>query len=106
MKVAVVGAGRAGTAIGVLLARAGHEVVAVSGREATADRVAAYLPGVPILEPAEAAARAELVVVGVPDDLLEPLIRSLTDAGAFRDEAWVAHVSGANGLSVLAPLPT
>jgi len=104
MKVAVVGAGRVGTAIGVLLARAGHEIVAVSGREATADRIARYLPGVPLLEPAEAAAGAELVVVGVPDDLLEPLIRTLTDAGAFRDGAWVVHVSGANGLSVLDPV--
>jgi predicted short-subunit dehydrogenase-like oxidoreductase (DUF2520 family) len=106
MKVAVVGAGRVGTAIGVLLARAGHDVVAVSGREATGERAATYLPGVPLLEPVEAASRAELVVVGVPDDLLEPMIRTLADARGPRDGAWVAHLSGARGLSVLDPVRT
>jgi predicted short-subunit dehydrogenase-like oxidoreductase (DUF2520 family) len=104
MKVAVVGAGRVGTAIGVLLARAGHEVVAVSGRAATAARVASYLPGVPLLDPVEAATRAELVVLGVPDDLLGPMIRDLTQARAWRNGAWVSHVSGANGLAVLDPV--
>ena len=66
--VAIVGAGRVGTAIAVLLRRAGHRIGAVAGREATAGRAATYLPGVAVLPAEDAAAAGELVLVGVPDD--------------------------------------
>jgi len=56
MNVAVIGAGRLGTAVAVLLARAGHRLVGVSGRGETRGRAGAHLPGVPVLEPAAAAA--------------------------------------------------
>ena len=42
MDISVVGAGRVGTALAVLLSRAGHRVAAVSGREGTAERAARY----------------------------------------------------------------
>ncbi|HYX79850.1 MAG TPA: oxidoreductase, partial [Actinomycetota bacterium] len=45
--VAVVGAGRVGTAIAVLLRRAGHRIVAVAGGSGTPARAARHLPGVP-----------------------------------------------------------
>jgi predicted short-subunit dehydrogenase-like oxidoreductase (DUF2520 family) len=99
--VAVVGAGRAGTAVAVLLQRAGHRIVAVSGRAPTRDRAARFLPGVPVLEPAAAAAAAELVVVGVPDDVIAPIVGSIADAGGFSAGRWVAHLSGATPLSSL-----
>ena len=91
MDIAVVGAGRAGTAVAVLWQAAGHRIVAVAGREATRARAARSLPGVPVLEPADAAREAELVVVGVPDDVIEPIVararrcrrrRSLPAAGS------------------------
>jgi predicted short-subunit dehydrogenase-like oxidoreductase (DUF2520 family) len=104
MDVAVVGAGRVGTAVGVLLRDAGHRIVAVSGREGTARRSAAYLPGVAVRDPADAAAEADLVVLGVPDDELEATATVLARAGAFRAGAWVIHLSGAAGLDVLAPV--
>lgn len=101
MDVAVVGAGRLGTAVAVLLARAGHRIVAVSGRAATAERVAAYLPGTPVLEPSEAAALGELVVVAAPDDAIGSTVAGLADAGAVGPGSWVVHVSGSAGLEVL-----
>ena len=61
MEVAVVGAGRVGTALAVLLRRAGHAVVAVSGRGATRERVGHYLPEVPVCSNVEAAATIEVV---------------------------------------------
>ncbi|MGZ4132721.1 MAG: Gfo/Idh/MocA family oxidoreductase, partial [Actinomycetota bacterium] len=70
MKVVVVGAGRVGTAVAVLLRRAGHELVAVTGREASRERAAVYLPGVPFLQSAAAVALGELVLVGTPDDAI------------------------------------
>lgn len=96
------GAGRAGTAIAVLLRRAGHEIAAVSGRGATRERATTYLEGVPFLPPADAARGAELVVVGVPDDAIEAAVVELAQRGALRRGAWVVHLSGAMGLDALA----
>jgi predicted short-subunit dehydrogenase-like oxidoreductase (DUF2520 family) len=101
MKVAVIGAGRLGTAVAVLLARAGHRLVGVSGRGETRGRASAHLPGVPVLEPAAAAASAELVVIGTPDDEIERTVAELAAAAALAPGAWVAHLSGSLGLDVL-----
>lgn len=103
MDIAVVGAGRVGTAIAVALRTAGHEVVAVSGRSATAARAARYLPGVPVLAPSEAARRAAVVILAVPDDVLPSVVSALADEGGFRDAGWAVHVSGAARLEVLDP---
>ena len=103
MDVAVVGAGRVGTALAVLLRDAGHRVVAVAGREGTVRRAATYLPDVPVQPPAEAATGADLVILGVPDDLIRSTAGSLANAGAFRAGAWGVHLSGASRLGVLDP---
>jgi predicted short-subunit dehydrogenase-like oxidoreductase (DUF2520 family) len=101
MDISVIGAGRAGTAVAVLWQAAGHRIIAVAGRETTRARVARSLPGVPVLDAAAAARDAELVVVGVPDDLIEPVVARLAAAGAIRPGRWVAHLSGATPLSAL-----
>jgi predicted short-subunit dehydrogenase-like oxidoreductase (DUF2520 family) len=101
MRISIVGAGRAGTAVAVLWRRAGHRIVAVSGREATPRRAARYLPGVPVLDPAAAAREAELIVLGVPDDVIEPIVRDLVDADDAVSGRWIAHLSGATPLSAL-----
>jgi predicted short-subunit dehydrogenase-like oxidoreductase (DUF2520 family) len=102
MDVAVVGAGRVGTAIAVLLGRAGHRVVAISGRSDTVRRARTYLPGVPVRPGEEAAAAAELVLIATPDDAIEATAASLAAAGAVGRGTWVVHVSGALGLGALA----
>ena len=101
MKVAVIGAGRVGTAVAVLLDRAGHVIVAVSGRAGTRSRVGTHLPGVPVVEPVEAASAAELVVIATPDDLIAPTADELGVAAALGPGAWVMHLSGSLGLDVL-----
>jgi predicted short-subunit dehydrogenase-like oxidoreductase (DUF2520 family) len=103
MKVAVVGAGTLGAAIAVLLEAAGHQIVGVSGREETRRRTSAHLPRTPFLEPGEAAAVADLVVIGTPDDVIEPMAETLASAAAVRAGTWVAHLSGSLGLEVLRP---
>ena len=97
MDISVVGAGRVGTALAVLLARAGHRIVAVSGREETVDRAARFLPGTPVLPFAEAAAAADVVLIGVPDASVEAVAG---DMPAGPGSA-IVHLSGALGLDAL-----
>jgi predicted short-subunit dehydrogenase-like oxidoreductase (DUF2520 family) len=101
VEIAVVGAGTVGTAIGVLLERAGHRIVGVTGRSETRSRVRSYLPNAPFLEPAEAAAAAELVVIGTPDDVIEQTVDALVAAAAVGPGKSVTHLSGSLGLDVL-----
>ncbi len=97
----MIGAGTVGTAVAVLLERAGHRLAGVSGRAETRDRAATHLPGVPVREPADAASEAELVVIGTPDDAIEPTVAALAAAGALATGAWVLHLSGSLGLDAL-----
>jgi predicted short-subunit dehydrogenase-like oxidoreductase (DUF2520 family) len=101
MDVAVIGAGRVGTALAVRLLDAGHRIVAVSGREGTVDRAARYLPGVPIRPPPIAARGTEVVIIGTPDDLIEPTASSLADEGAIGEGQTAIHLSGATSLGAL-----
>ena len=104
LRVGVVGVGRVGSTLGAALARAGHDVVAVSGVSALSRRRAEQmLPGVPVLPPDEAVAAAEFVLLAVPDDDLRPLVAGLADTGAWRPGQLVAHTSGAQGIGVLDP---
>lgn len=99
MDVAVVGAGRVGTALAVLLARAGHRLVAVSGRDATRTRAEQFLPGVTVIPAAEAVKEADLVLIGVPDDAIVEAAETIVDG--LRPKAVVAHLSGSAPLSDL-----
>lgn len=101
MDVAVVGAGRVGTAMAVLLGSAGHRIRAVSGGDATRDRAARYLPGVPVLANEDAARTASVVLLGTSDAAIEPVCTTLARAGALGQGHTVAHLSGATGLEAL-----
>lgn len=101
MRIAVVGAGRVGTALAVLWRAAGHEIVAVSGDP---ERARKYLADVPVVEPVAAPAHAEIVVIGVPDDAIAGTASALADGGRVAQGAVVAHLSGAGGLDRLGAL--
>jgi predicted short-subunit dehydrogenase-like oxidoreductase (DUF2520 family) len=103
MDIAVIGAGRVGTAVAAALRSAGHDIVAVSGREATSARAARYLPDVPVLDAVRASAKASTVIVTVPDDAIASVVADVAAGGGFRAGGWAVHMSGATPLSVLDP---
>jgi predicted short-subunit dehydrogenase-like oxidoreductase (DUF2520 family) len=104
LRVGVVGAGRAGTALAVALGRAGHQIVAASAvSDASVRRVRRNLPGIAIMQPPEVVAAADLVLLTVPDDVLPGLVAGLAATGAAFEGRLVAHVSGRHGLAVLDP---
>lgn len=93
-----------GPALAAALRLAGHRPVAVSGvSDASRRRADALLPGVPLVEPAEVLARAELVLLTVPDDALPDLVAGLAETGAVRSGQLLAHTSGRYGIGVLGP---
>jgi predicted short-subunit dehydrogenase-like oxidoreductase (DUF2520 family) len=104
LDVGVIGTGRVGAVLGAALAAAGHRVVAATGVSAgSVARATRLLPGVPLLPADEVAARADLVLVAVPDDALGQLVAGLAELGAWRPGQLVVHTSGAYGAAVLAP---
>ncbi|WP_298177327.1 DUF2520 domain-containing protein [Saccharomonospora sp.] len=104
LAVGVVSAGRVGSVLGAALARAGHPVVAASGvSDASVRRAERLLSGVPLLPPDEVVARADLVLLALPDDVLGPMVSGLANAGVFRVGQIVVHTCGAYGIEVLRP---
>ena len=102
--VGVIGAGRAGTALGAALARAGHAVVAASAvSDASVRRAGATLPGAVITEPAQVLGLADLALLTVPDDVLPGLVAGLAATDASVEGRMLAHASGRHGLAVLEP---
>ncbi len=102
MKIAIVGAGTVGTAAAVRWRDAGYTITAVSGRAATSDRAARWLPGVEVVPLANAPTGADVVVLAVPDDTLPEIVASLV--GRFDPGSSALHLSGALGLDALRPL--
>ncbi|GHJ27276.1 MULTISPECIES: Rossmann-like and DUF2520 domain-containing protein [Streptomyces] len=104
LTVGVVGAGRVGPALAASLRLAGHRPVAASGvSDASVRRAATLLPEVPVVPPSEVLARAELVLLTVPDDALPELVSGLAETGAVRPGQLLVHTSGRYGVSVLEP---
>jgi predicted short-subunit dehydrogenase-like oxidoreductase (DUF2520 family) len=102
MKIVLVGPGRAGTGLGIAMQRAGHDVVAVAGRDpgrtaAVARRLDAL--SVAIGEPLPA---ADLVVIAVRDDAIAEVAASLADA--VDETGGVVHLSGATSVASLDPI--
>jgi predicted short-subunit dehydrogenase-like oxidoreductase (DUF2520 family) len=105
LSVGIVSAGRVGAALGFALERAGHVVVACSAvSHASRERARRRLPDTAILPVHEVAARAELVLLTVPDAELASVVSGLAATQAVRPKTIVVHTSGANGIGVLAPL--
>jgi predicted short-subunit dehydrogenase-like oxidoreductase (DUF2520 family) len=104
LDVGIVGAGRVGAVLGAALQQAGHQVVAVSGvSDASLARAAELLPGIPVLPVEEVVARAELVVLAVPDDVLADLVTGLTATRTWQAGQLVVHTSGRHGLAIFEP---
>jgi predicted short-subunit dehydrogenase-like oxidoreductase (DUF2520 family) len=102
-RIGVVGAGRVGAVLSAALRAAGHEVVAAAGEStASVERIEALLPGVRRAKPTEVARSCDLLLLTVPDDMLENVVTTMVGAGAIRAGQVVCHTSGRHGLAVLA----
>jgi predicted short-subunit dehydrogenase-like oxidoreductase (DUF2520 family) len=104
LRVGVIGAGRVGAVLAAALRQRGHVIVSVAGEsDASRARAAALLPGVPMAKPTAVARGCDVLLLTVPDDMLENVVTQLSASGAIRAGQYVVHTSGSHGLRVLEP---
>lgn len=103
LTVGVLGAGRVGAVLGSALQRSGHQVIGATGvSEASLSRIETLLSGVPVMHQEELVREADLVLVTVPDDQIEPVVDGMATLGAWRPGQIVVHTSGRHGIEALA----
>ncbi len=101
-RIGVVGAGRVGAVLSAALRAAGHEIVAAAGDSAASlHRIDTLLPGIRSAKPTDVARSCDLLLLTVPDDMLENVVSTLVGARAIRSGQVVCHTSGRHGLAVL-----
>lgn len=100
LRVGVVGAGRVGPSLASALRANGHEICGIVARSASGqERVAAMLPGVPVMSESELIAESEVVILTVPDAEIETVVKGCAEN--WRAGQLVMHVSGLAGLDTL-----
>ena len=101
--VAIIGAGRVGSAVGFLLKRAGYAVTAIASRtEASAKKATQFIgSGEAMTDAVRAAIQAELVFIATPDRTIQEVCRKITAAGLLKPGTVVLHMSGAHSLDLL-----
>jgi predicted short-subunit dehydrogenase-like oxidoreductase (DUF2520 family) len=100
-RVAVLGPGKVGTAVGCLLRKAGYEIVALAGRtEESARKALPFTGGKTYSSFADAAAEADCILITTPDDAIRAVCETIAKDGV-RPGSKVIHMSGAGGLDLL-----
>lgn len=100
--IAIIGMGKVGTAVGVLLRSAGYEIVAVASRSAaSAENGVKYTGGEIFTSVADAASQAECVFVTTGDDAIASVCEKISKEGGVRAGKKIVHMSGAGGLDLL-----
>lgn len=103
--IGVIGAGRVGAVLGAALRAEGHAITgAYAVSDASRERAADLLPGIPLLDVPSIVERSEMLLLAVPDDQLAPLAAGIAATGMVPGGQLVAHTSGRYGTEVLAPL--
>jgi predicted short-subunit dehydrogenase-like oxidoreductase (DUF2520 family) len=100
--VGIIGAGRVGPVLGAALAGAGHQLLGITSGSDD-ERVAAVLPGVPVLDAPEVLRRSELVILAVPHDELPGIAAGFAEAGLVQMGQLMLHTDPAYGYEVLRP---
>lgn len=102
-KIAVIGAGKVGSALAILLKERGYTVSGVASRSFESARALALRVGaVAFHRPEDAAAGADLIFITTPDREIQNVSRYISDLGAVGPGQVVAHTSGAHSSHQLA----
>lgn len=102
MKVAIIGPGVVGSAVALLLSKAGYEFIGVVGSNLQkAEVLAAQIGGRGTLEPREVVPNAELIIVTTPDAGIKKVTDVLIQKGCLRSGQVLIHMSGALSAAIM-----
>lgn len=100
--VAIIGAGRVGSSIGFLLARAGYAVTAVTAQTASSvEKALEFIKGGGYPAEARKAAGTDVVFITTPDRAIRDVCAEIAREGGLKPGALVVHMSGAHSLELL-----
>ncbi|ACV61192.1 NADP oxidoreductase coenzyme F420-dependent [Desulfofarcimen acetoxidans DSM 771] len=100
--IAIVGAGKVGTALAVLLKSKGYPVVGIASRTNQSARLAAARVLTDVAEkPEDIASKAEVVFITTPDRVIAEVDREIMQNGGYRPGTIVVHTSGSQPASIL-----
>jgi predicted short-subunit dehydrogenase-like oxidoreductase (DUF2520 family) len=103
--IAIIGPGRAGSALGRALNTAGYTITAIGGRNPDNVRnLAKELGASACQSPATTIDMADLTIVAVPDDVILPLATDMVESLCSAAGHAAVHLSGAQDRSALRPL--
>jgi predicted short-subunit dehydrogenase-like oxidoreductase (DUF2520 family) len=104
VNVTLIGAGVLGTALGILLQRAGYRIVAISSRTVRSAEAARALigSGEVVGDARLAVMGADIVLLAVPDRFIPNLSIQVAGGGALKRGAVVAHLAGGLPSRILA----
>lgn len=101
LSVGVIGGGPVGVVLAQALAGAGHQLIGISAVSAeNIERIEAMLPNVELLGVPEILAAADLVLLAIPANELEPTINGFTEAGLWKAGQIAVHTAGEYGIEV------
>jgi predicted short-subunit dehydrogenase-like oxidoreductase (DUF2520 family) len=96
-RIAVVGAGKVGSALALLLGGQGYPVAGIASRSISSARWAAEQLGVTATDrPEEVTRDADVVFITTPDRVIAQVASEIYERGGFRPEQVVFHTSGAH----------
>lgn len=104
-RVAIIGAGVVGTAIGTLLHQEGYPIAGVASRTRdSAQRAARYIgEGAASTDLVKTAKQGELIFITTPDGAIAPVCEKIAKKKGFLPESTVIHCCGALSAEVLSP---
>lgn len=95
-KIAIIGAGRVGTALAVSLHQRGYPVVGVASRTLASAKRCGELTGCTLIttSPSEAAQPGSTIFITTPDGVIGKVCQEVAQGGAFKKGDLVVHASG------------
>ena len=103
--IAIIGPGRAGSALGRALGKSGYTIAAIGGRNPDNVRNLANELGARACQsPASTIDLADLTILAVPDDVILPLATDMVESLCSAAGRAAVHLSGAQDRSALRPL--
>jgi|SRR4030065_313264 len=102
-KVAIIGAGVVGSAVGYILKNKGYKIAGIASRRLeSAKRAASFIgDGEVFKDTVSAAKSADIVFITTPDKVIQEVCDKITDNGGFKKGTIVVHMSGALPSTIL-----